>query len=961
MFTESRRRAACVTSILFLIAGSFLLISRLRAQDPAGRIGAEINNSARTQILGSKPPLARRENDAGTVPSQTMIHGAAIAFRRSAAQEANLQALIAAQQNPASHLYHQWLTPEQFAARFGMSDSDLAKVQSWLKAEGFSVDRVARSKNRISFSGTAGQIKEAFGAELHYYNINGERNFAPSSDLSVPSALAPVVQDVSNLSTFRPKPRFRKPKANFTSGETENTFLTPKDIATIYNVNNPTINPAFGSGFTGAGQTIAVVGQTSVSLTDVENFQGALGVPVKDPTLLLVPGTGDVEEFAEGDEVESDLDLEYANGIATGASIIFVYVGDNSNSTVFDAFAYAIDNDIASIISDSYGLCEPGLAPGEYASKNEMLAQGAAQGQSIIVASGDTGSTDCSGVQGAPVAIQEELSVDFPASSQYVTAMGGTEFPLADICEAGLSGTTCPPPPSLWQFTSGTDIISSALAYMPGEGVWNDDALTGGSGGGLSSGGGGISTLTPRPVWQTGVPGISTVGGGSTCGGLPCRLVPDVSLSASNINAPYLLCTSDASGFSQGQVASCDSGFRDAATGALTLAGGTSFDAPIFAGLVALINEKENSVGQGVVSPILYSLASDSTTYANAFHDITSGGNNCSAAGATLCSGSALTQYQAGTGYDLASGLGSLNFDNLITAWPASAASALKASRTTMSPATTPLVTGVEDTITISVTGSGTTPTGSLDIVVDGNTAASPSLNGSGSATFDFTSSTGGSHAITATYSGDSTYAASTATLVVGNQSFRLTATSPAVTSGSSTTSTVTITPQEGYTGSISWSVSSSPAFTNGCFSLPPDATVSNSSAVSATLTINTAPSACSGAVAALMPQRAGSVRAGLSGSSQPRTPSHRGQLGAIVASLLLAGVFVRRPGKLRNTACMMVVLALLAGLPACGGGSSNNQGSGNVAVGNYTVTLVGTDTSNGSISGAVAIGVTVN
>src|SRR5262249_18428094 len=147
------------------------------------------------------------------------LHGMSIVFNRSARQESDLQALIAAQQTPGSPLYHQWLTPDQFATRFGMTDPDLAKVESWLEHQGFSIDGVSRSRYRIRFSGTAGQVAAAFATELHHYDLNGESHFAPAADLTIPSALAGVVEDVSNLSTFRPKPRFRKPKANFTSSQ----------------------------------------------------------------------------------------------------------------------------------------------------------------------------------------------------------------------------------------------------------------------------------------------------------------------------------------------------------------------------------------------------------------------------------------------------------------------------------------------------------------------------------------------------------------------------------------------------------------------------------------------------------------------------------------------------------------------------------------------------------------------
>ena len=632
-------RVTCaVVAVLLLASGSSVLLMKLRAQQATGRIVGAIDNSARTTIAGTQPPLARRAKDTGPVAPDMPLQGMTIVFSRSAAQDTDLQALIAAQQNPSSPLYHHWLTPDEFAARFGMADTDIAKVQAWLQEQGFSVDGVSRSKNRITFSGTAGQVQSAFGSELHYYTQNGKTHFAPSGDLSVPSALAPVVQDITNLSTFRLKPRFKRPKANFTSSQSSHTFLTPTDVATIYD-----IKAAYNAGFTGKGQSIAVVGQTSVSLTDTENFQNAAGLTIKDPTLVLVPGSGNAAEF-QGDESESDLDLEYSGGMAPGATILFVYTGDSPNSNgVFDSIQYAIDNDIAPIISDSYGLCETALGQANYTSFNATLAQGAAQGQSIITPAGDNGSPDCEGVP--PTTQQSALAVDFPASSQYVTAMGGSEFPSANVCNLNCP-TPNPFPSAYWQAANGTDVIGSALQYIP-EQAWNDDSPPDNTTNpptpaSLSAGGGGISAFTARPSWQTTLPA-----GSASFAAM--RLVPDISLSASPNNAAYLYCSSDPSLPVTG---SCSNGFRDVNSVNLTAAGGTSFEAPIFAGLVAVINEKEK-VEQGPLNQTLYSLAANSTTYKSAFHDITIGNNGCSAAGSTVCSGSAMTQYPAATGYDL--------------------------------------------------------------------------------------------------------------------------------------------------------------------------------------------------------------------------------------------------------------------------------------------------------------------
>jgi subtilase family serine protease len=925
-------------SVIWLAAFS-LFPETVLAQTTAPRITTEIDNSERATIPGTHSPMATPANDAGSVPPGTKLRGVSMVFRRSAVQEASLQVLIAAQQNPASPLYHKWLTPDEFGAEFGVADSDIAKVEAWLEQRGFSVDGVSRSRNRIAFSGTVGEVANTFGTELHYYKTNGQRHYAPSADISVPAALSPLVQSVTNLSSFRPKPHV-KFRPNFTSSQSGNHFLTPKDVATIYD-----INAAYAAGYTGAGQSIAVVGQSSVSVSDIEKFQSATGLTTQDPTLVLVPNSG-AAAVSSGDESESDLDLEYSGGIATGATVDLVYVGNNSNYSVWDSINYAVDTRIAPIISASYGACETELGSANYSTLNGILAQAAAQGQTVIAASGDNGSTDCYGYTDLTTSQQQTLVVDFPASSQYVTGMGGTEFSSADVSS---SNTT------YWESSSSSDVISSALSYIP-EQVWNDDS----SSSGLSAGGGGVSTLTARPSWQTGVTGISS---GSY------RLVPDLSLDASANNAGYLVCSSDST--ATGITGSCSNGFRDSSDVSLTVAGGTSFDAPIFAGMVAIVNQKLNSTGQGAINPALYTLAADSITYGSAFHDITSGGNTCTA-GSSYCSTGGESEYSATTGYDRASGLGSVDFYNLLMAWPTTASSSLVASRTTLSAATLLPATGASSTIAITVVpGSNsvtTTPSGTLTIAVDGTTETSSLALSSGSATYAFSSTATGSHVITATYSGDLTFAASTATLVltVGASSgtFTLAATNVTVSAGKSGTSTIAITPKGGYAGTIAWTASTTATLANVCYSVA-NTMVSGTSALTATLNIYTSASACANAATEGTSGKRKFVGAAsmTSGNDGPRF-SHLSTAQAVMAAvgMLVAGWvgYGYRPRKRYRLAGVCFVFALGLGLAACGSSSSSTSTS-NAAKGTYSLTIVGTDTSSSSIAASTAITLTID
>ena len=889
-------------SALVLAAAPLLSLSahaqQLSAQ-PKERLASGIRNESRATLAGSRPERVRSAQDLGAVDGSTTLQSMTLVFSRSAQQQADLDALLAAQQDPASPQFHQWLTPAEFGARFGMADADLAKAEAWLQSQGFTVDSVAPSRNSISFSGSAAAVASAFGAPLHRYSVGGVAHMAPSADITLPAALAGVVADVRNLSDFRPKPRVRYgnvARPNFTSSQTGNHFLTPGDIATIYD-----IKAAYNAGYTGSGQTIAIMGQSAVLSSDITSFQAGIGQASKLPTLLLVPNTG-ASTLYQGDESESDLDLEYATGIAPGATVYFVYVGANATASVFDSLTYAIQNRVANIVNISYGECEPLLGQSQYTSLTATLQQAAAQGQTIVSAAGDEGSTDCYGTSGITTTQAQQLAVDFPSSSQYVTGVGGTEFPSADVT-ASTGNTT------YWKGGS-SDIVSSAVSYIP-EQVWNDDTASDPSSP-LSAGGGGVSIFTSRPSWQAGVPGIPS---GSM------RLVPDIALDSSPNNASYAYCSSDTSAWASGQSGSCTSGLRDSVSQDLTVAGGTSFAAPIFAGMVAIINQARGYTAQGVVNPTLYTLASNSTTYASAFHDITSGGNYCNI-GVTYCVASTSTSFAAGTGYDEATGLGSVDFNNLLSAWPANSS------------------------------GGSSTPSFTLS-----------------------------------------------ATAVSVTQ----TSTSSSVNS----TSTITITPQNGYHGTISWSVVPSATIPSACYSLP-NTTVSGSSPVTATLTITTATSTCVAGTTflarpgtnvaglnrpgtpsldarnlqrakhGLQPDEGGSTlfsAASSRGSGRsPAAPVTFAALGLATLGLLGLGRSRRGQHGARSQSVarrLPTLLALLLfagaglGLSGCGGatstsGTGTGSGTGSSTTTTYTITVIGTDTTTSSITASTTLAFTI-
>ena len=850
-----------------LVAAALLTVSFASAQQPR-RILQEIDPSSAVVLPGSVNPRVAAARDLGRLDPGTALEGITLWFQPTAEQKAQLDALVQAQQTPGSPDYHVWLTPAEYAARFGLSDADLAAVQNWLESQGFTIDRVSNSHTSISFSGTVGQIESAFQTEMHRYQMGAETHFANASDLSLPTALSGVVRSVRNLSDFRPAPQFLPSPAStrpaFTLAQNDEHFLTPKDIATIYD-----INPVYSSGYTGSGETIAVVGQSEIVTSDITNFQNAAGLTVKAPNIVLVPGSGTAATVS-GDEAESDLDIEYSGGVATGATIDFIYVGNNQTYSVFDSLQYAVDNKSASIITMSYGLCETQLSSTDYSTLEGIMEQGASQGQTILAASGDSGSTGCydptskSGVTAA----MEVLAVNYPASSAYAVGVGGSELIPADTAS---SNTT------YWDSASGSDVISSARSYIP-EQTWNDDSASIGQQYGalyaVSSGGGGISTLTARPSWQTGVTGIAS---GSF------RLVPDVSLASSAEYAPYLYCTSDTSSWSSGQKASCNSGFHDSTTGDLTAAGGTSFATPIFAAMLAMIEQKEGS-SLGVANTNLYSLAASASTYSSAFHDITIGGNQCTA-GSSYCSSAGASEYPAGVGYDEATGLGSVDFNNLFAAW------------------------------TGATTGGG---------------------GGTGS-----------------TGSGD----------------FKLSATNVTATQGSSAVSTLTISSENSYAGTVAFTLSSSNASLNtyGCYTIGNTAVTANGTA-NAALTIYTSQSACGGVSGAKSFARKGGSQIASSGIPLRghSTPGKTIPVGAAaLAGALLIG-FRKSRKALSLLSCLLLVatLGFAAGCGSNSGNASNSTTSStstDVPTGTYTLTVIGNDTTTSTITAATTLTLTVN
>ena len=905
--------------------------SILQAAVP-NRVGA-IADADRSPLAHTIPARARRASDLGQAPLGRMLSAVTLHFNMSSAQQAALSQLIIDQQNPSSPRFHQWLTPAQYGAQFGLSSSDIAKVSAWLAAQGLKVTGVSPSSNFITAAGTVAQVQAALGTSIHTLQLDGEQHISNVTDPVLPSALLSIVHGVTGLNDLKLKPRVRArtvASPQFTSSISGSHFVAPGDFYTIYDV-----APLLSSSINGSGVTIAVMGQTDISLADDAAFRSASGLSANPPTVRLVgadPGT------STGDIEEAMLDVEWSGAVAPSATILYVnsndVVGLNSTTQV-GSLVYSIVNNLAPILSISYGACEADWGQANLTTLNSYFQQANVQGQTVVGPAGDSGATDC---DYQAFQASDGLAVDFPASSPFVTAAGGT------IYNEG-SGT-------YWSASNGTN-AGSATGYIP-EAVWNETSSTNG----LAAGGGGVSSYFSKPAWQVGT-------------GVPSDLsrdVPDIALSAAASHDGYLYCV-------QG---SCVNGFR-ASDQTLSVVGGTSIAAPSFAGILALVEQKTGG-RLGNANPQIYGLA-NSTYYNNVFHDITTGNNDSPCVqGSQDCPSGGNIGYSAGPGYDLTTGWGTIDAFNMVSKWSLVAAagtgssigSALTQTVLTTSAATCG-VSGGTLALSIAVQSGSTPPTGSVQILVDGVANGSPVAlaNGSASYTLNTSGLASGSHNISAVYLGSAAFAGSKGTLVTDVVSstqpdFSITpctSSASAASGGTAAGITFTVNPFNGFTGPVAFTATAGDAtLAYGYkFSVTP-VVISGTTPGTTVLTLNafqTNTQAKSGSGNVSQNQKPAS-------GNRTKTAYAAGSGVAFAAMLLLTVPRRRRWGTL----LALILTAGAIGATGCGGGASLLNGGNvtptpvntNAAAGTYTVTVVGIGaTANGNRVHSVQVTFTVN
>ena len=731
-----------IPSILFLVLPTLAVGQQQSYVRPL--VNEPVDESQRIVLKGNTHALARPQFEIGSAPPDLPMERMLLVLKRSTEQETALSKLLDDQQDKSSRDYHRWLSPEQFGQRFGPADSDIQAVTSWLQGHGFAIASVSKGRTTIEFSGTAAQVREAFHTAIRRYSVNGINHWANANDPAIPVALASVVAGVHSLHNFYKRPQLvfsgekvratvlpgTPPQVSFADGT---HALAPADYGVIYN-----INPALTSGINGQGQTIAVVARSNLfnGGQDISEFRSTFQLCCGNLNIVL--NGADPGDLGGGEEAEATLDATWSGALAPSATVDFVVsAGTNSTDGIFLSEIYIIDNNLAPVMTESFGGCETGVTNAEAQSISSLAEQAAAQGITYILSSGDSGAEGCDNPNTQTLA-QRPVSVNVLAATPSTLAVGGTQFN-----ENGHNST-------YWNGTNGAG-NGSAKSYIP-ENVWNESCTSAqcGKNANIFAAGGGASIIFTKPSWQSGVSGIPNDG---------ARDLPDVSLTAAG-HDPYLVCFEG----------SCEP--DNQGTIALLAAAGTSASAPSFAGIMALVNQKTGS-RQGQANYVLYRLAAaetlsqcngSKTTSLPAsiciFNDVTVG-NNAVPGETGFGTGSA--KYQSTVGYDLATGLGSVNVTNLLNQWNSVA---FTATSTTLGLSPTSFTHGTSANVSINVTpNSGTgTPTGDVSLLTDlpGSPPGVTSFTLTSGAVSGTTSSLpGGAYNVRAHYAGDASFAAS--------------------------------------------------------------------------------------------------------------------------------------------------------------------------------------------------------
>jgi subtilase family serine protease len=696
-------------------------------------VTAPVADAKMVTLPGNVRHEANATNDRGAVEGSMQFEHMLLQLKRPADRETALEQHIDSMYKPGSPDFHHWVTADEFGEKYGPNPKDIAAVTGWLEGHGFTVNSVAKSGMVIDFTGSAEQVKSAFKTEIHTLSVKGETHVANMQNPQIPAALQGVVAGVTSFNDFRPKPANKGiSAARIDAGskaivpqpvraqgaspeltvDSSTQLVVPDDLHTIYN-----FKPVYKSGVTGKKQTIVVVEDTDVySLKDWAVFRATFGLAKyeKGSFSQIHPGGCKDPGDVVGDDGEAILDAEYASAAAPNAAIVLASC-KNTKTTFGGLLAIqALVNEPVppSIISLSYGECEAGLGSAGNATYNAAYQQAASEGVSVFVSSGDEGAASCDADE--PEA-ELGIAVNGFGSTQYNVSVGGTDFgdtyagtnaqywKKKDNATFGSAKSYIPEIP--WNDSCASTLITNTVGYnvpFGANGFCNSAEgeeffLT------TASGSGGPSNCALGDT----SPDAGTPANSGTCKGYAkpnyqkgafgnpsdgVRDLPDVSLFAANgvWGHYYVFCYSQPATGAGGAPCTGDpTGWSGA--------GGTSFAAPIVAGIQALVNQ---STGQPQGNPnfVYYALAkqefggsgnnscnSSLGTGADnscTFYDVTQGDMDVNCLGTFNCYTPSGTNgvlsvksnkyekaYNSNAGWDFATGIGTLNVDNLVTNW----------------------------------------------------------------------------------------------------------------------------------------------------------------------------------------------------------------------------------------------------------------------------------------------------
>jgi pseudomonalisin len=622
----------------------------------ADRITSRASLRATTRLAGHLPSWAIAANDAGPLSPDTTLR-LTFVLSRSPERQAAFTQLLADQQNPASSSYHRWLTPQQIGTLYGPTQHDLDTLTGWLATAGLNLKELAPSHVFVTVEAPVSTVANALGTSFRNFSLRDATgratpHIAATANPAIPTALAAIVTSITGLADSPITPDHHlitpssvaSPSPDLTNGNGSHNIV-PADFAVIYN-----LNPVYQSGINGTGQKIAVLGRSQVLPADITALETLTGIPNKLPNTIIPPagvdpgmtGTNPTSGTNPGDQGEATVDVGRVIATAPGAQVDLVVSGAVGGlDGLYIAATYAVQTLNDPVINISFSSCEANstlTTAGVSGFWNTLFEQAAGQGISVIVSSGDSAAAECQPAGQAATGTQVR-SINTLCASSYATCVGGTEF--ADFTS----------PSTYWKTTNSTNPITnatyeSAISYIP-EGAWNEPGTA--SPFLVNGTGGGASIYIPKPSWQTGA-------------GVPAdnfRDIPDVSFASSSHDS-YLVC------LAYGGATCTTSGGNISNVGGVA---GTSVAAPAMAAIAALLNQKSGG-SQGNLNPLLYDLATNAPAV---FHDATpatSGVASCDINTPSMCNNStpssaALTGGLAGypltAGYDLATGLGSLD------------------------------------------------------------------------------------------------------------------------------------------------------------------------------------------------------------------------------------------------------------------------------------------------------------